>query len=64
MSILTQTLGAKATKSNVRKMLAITKKEKFKSVNEDIVQRRQAAIKKALKADTNFARAVNNALVK
>ena len=64
MSILTQTLGAKPTKNNIRKILAITKKKQFKSIREDIVRRRRSAIKKALKENSDFTRAVNNAVVK
>jgi len=64
MSILTQTLNAKPTKSNIRRILAITKKPEFKSVHEDITRRRVSAIKKALRENGVFLTRVNNAVVK
>ena len=64
MTILTQTLSAKATKSNIRKILAITKKPEFKSIHDDMTRRRVSAIKKALKENGAFLTRVNNAVVK
>lgn len=45
-------------------MLAVAKREKFKSISESIVQSRKNAIKKAVKNNPNFAKEVSNAIVK
>ena len=64
MAILTQLLNAKPSKSNIRKILAIAKKEEFKTVQDEIVKARRSAIRRALNKNSAFLKQVNNQVVK